>query len=281
MTPEMSRRTFLVAAGGTVAVAAFPTALGASVIRQQRAISPLVVSSDLYASTVPQRVAFAVAVGKRYASFTDAQVAFAPPGVTEGTVVDTRLYKKGLPRGRGVYVTEATFPTEGAWNALLLTQGKQIPFAVQVKAAAEAPTIGSVAPRSASPTPAASLGVTPICTRAPKCSLHDQSLDQLIGSGTPAAVMFATPALCQTAYCGPVLDQLLDLRDQYAGRVGFHHVEIYRSNRGADLAPTVEDWGLPSEPWIYTVDGEGIIRGRLDGAFGSEEIAANLDALVR
>jgi len=281
LTPEMSRRGFLAAVGSTAAVAAIPTAAFAALPDQERAISPLVVSSDLYASPEPQRVAFAVAVGKRYASFTDAQVAFGPPGVTEGTVVDTRLYKKGLPRGRGVYVAHATFPTPGAWNALLLTRGRRIPFAVQVKDAPEAPVIGTQAPRSPSPTAAATLGVKPICTRAPQCPLHDQPLDQLIGTGAPVAVMFATPALCQTAYCGPVLDQLLDLQDQYAERVRFHHVEIYRSNRGADVAPTVAAWGLPSEPWIYTIDGDGIIRGRLDGAFGSEEIAANLDALVR
>ena len=281
MNSEMSRRGFLAGAGSAAAVVAFPGALHAAGPQQSGAISPLVVSSDLYASPEPQRVAFAVAVGKKYASFTDAQVAFGPPGVTEGTVVDTRLYKKGLPKGRGVYVAHPTFPTQGAWNALLLTRGRRIPFAVQVKAAPEAPTIGAQAPRSPSPTTTATLGVDPICTRAPRCPLHDQPLDQLIGTGMPVAVMFATPALCQTAYCGPVLDQLLDLQDLYADRVRFHHVEIYQSNRGADVAPTVAALGLTSEPWIYTVDGEGIIRGRLDGAFGSEEIAANLDALVR
>jgi hypothetical protein len=62
--------------------------------------------------------------------------------------------------------------------------------------------------------------------------------------------------------------------------VTFVHVEIYRSNRGADLSPTVEAWGLPSEPWLYTVDAAGVIAGRLDGAFGRDEIRAQLEALV-
>ncbi|MCJ7439624.1 MAG: hypothetical protein MUP97_17950, partial [Acidimicrobiia bacterium] len=58
------------------------------------------------------------------------------------------------------------------------------------------------------------------------------------------------------------------------------HVDIYRSSTGAELSPTVEAWGLESEPWLYTVDGAGTIVGRLDGAFGGNEMTARLDALV-
>ena len=37
------------------------------------------------------------------------------------------------------------------------------------------------------------------------------SLAEVIGAGTPVAAMFATPALCASQYCGPVLDELLDV----------------------------------------------------------------------
>jgi len=112
------------------------------------------------------------------------------------------------------------------------------------------------------------------------------------GAGLRGNIGQASYAAAKAGIVGLTLVTALEMRrygvtanaisqDQYAERVRFHHVEIYRSNRGADVAPTVAAWGLPSEPWIYTIDGDGIIRGRLDGAFGSEEIAANLDALVR
>jgi hypothetical protein len=110
--------------------------------------------------------------------------------------------------------------------------------------------------------------------------LHKVSLSEVVGTGRPVAVLFATPALCQSQYCGPVLDELLDVRRPYEDRVAFVHVEIYRSNRGADLAPTVEAWGLPTEPWFFTIDGAGTITGRLDGAFGGDEMTAQLDTLV-
>jgi hypothetical protein len=282
----VGRRTFLAASGGLVLAT---TALGRSAWAGgtgNKEISPLVLSSDLYASPEPQRFVFAVAIGADYASRAPAQVGFIPPGSAKGsrtvdvTLQPTTLHKRGLPKGRGVYVTEATFDQPGVWDAVVVTSGEQVPFALEVRAAPVAPTVGSAASRAPSPTKADRLGVKPICTRVPRCPLHTVSLSDVIGAGTPAAVMFATPALCQSQYCGPVLDELLEVRDDYGDRITFVHVEIYRSNRGADLSPTVEAWGIDSEPWFYTVDATGTIVGRLDGAFGRDEIVQQLDALV-
>lgn len=285
----VSRRAFLAgSAGAALAVAAVgsnATVAGALLSPTARvakkSISPLVLSSDLHASPDPQRFVFAIARGARYASFGPAQVAFAPPGGTEGAILDTNLYKEGLPKGRGIYVTDAVFPVAGVYKAAAIVRGQQVPFAVQVKETAEAPLPGSAAPTAASPTPTDTLGVNPICTRRPKCPLHDVSLSDVIGTGRPVAVMFATPALCQSQYCGPVLDELLDVKGPYEQKgVKFVHVEIYESNRGATVSPTVEAWGLPSEPWLFTVDGAGIIQERLDGAFATNEVTAALDRLV-
>ncbi len=77
-----------------------------------------------------------------------------------------------------------------------------------------------------------------------------------------------------------MLDALLDVRKPYEDRVTFIHVDIYENNKTTKLAPTVEAWRLPSEPWLYTVDGSGTIVGRIDGAFGRDEIVTQLDALV-
>lgn len=288
MHPDpLSRRAFLTGSAGAVLAAATAGALagpaGALVAPQRKkAISPLVLSSDLHASEVPQRFAFAIARGAQYASFGKAQVAFAAPDTNEGTVLDTELFKKGLPRGRGIYVVDAVFPVAGIYKAAAIVPGnKRVPFAVQVKPAAEAPLPGAAAPTAPSPTTTDPLGVDPICTRRPKCPLHSASLADVIGKGQPVAVMFATPALCQSQYCGPVLDELLDVMEPYAERgVQFVHVEIYESNRGATPAPTVKAWGLPSEPWFFTIDGAGTIQARLDGAFATNEVVGALDRLV-
>ncbi len=278
--PTLSRRTFLAAGGSLFAAAATASwagPAGATVPAKSKALSALVLSTDLYPSPAPQRFVFAIAKGAKYASGPPARVAFVPPGGKEGTVLETSLFKQGLPKGRGIYVANATFDQPGVWRAVALTQGKQLSFAVQVKPAAEAPIVGAAAPRVASPTTTNHLGVKPICTRKPACPLHTVSLADVVGTGKPVAALFATPALCQSQYCGPVLDELLAAMTPYQSAVTFVHVEIYTSNRGATLAPTVQAWGLPGEPFLYTIDGGGTIKSRLDGAIGKQEIVRELE----
>ena len=124
------------------------------------------------------------------------------------------------------------------------------------------------------------MGVDPICTRSPVCSLHTKSLKTLIGQGRPVAVMFATPARCQTRYCGPVLDAMLPMVEKYSDRIDFVHVEIYRNNETTDVVPAVSAWGLGGEPWLFGIDSGGLVTARLDGAFDASEIRALLDGLT-
>ena len=58
------------------------------------------------------------------------------------------------------------------------------------------------------------------------------------------------------------------------------HVEIYENNQSATTAPTVQAWGLQTEPWLFTVTGAGTVLGRLDGAFDRSEIRSELERLA-
>jgi len=168
---DISRRGFLAGTAGVALAAATAAATagpaGALLGAKNTAISPLVLSADLYASANPQRFVFAIARGAKYASFGPVQVAFAPPGTTEANILDTNLYKDGLPKGRGIYVVDTVFPVAGNYKAAAVVGNKKVPFAIQVKDAADAPTVGAQAPRAQSPTPSNTMGVNPICTREP------------------------------------------------------------------------------------------------------------------
>jgi hypothetical protein len=282
VSPEpLSRRGFLAATGGLALAATLHLdVLSSEAAAASTALSALTVSIDPYVSRQPQRIGLVLYRGAKPLAGPAVKVAFAPPGSNQATMIGTKLYKAGLPGGRGVYVSQPVLDQPGNWNGVVLVQGKQVRFVLQVKASAEVPVIGSTAPRAASPTMTDALGVKPICTRDPVCPLHTTSLSDVIGTSKPVAVMFATPALCQTATCGPVLDQLLTVRTSYEDRVAFVHVEIYQSNKGVEVSPTVAAWNLPGEPWLFAVDGTGIIRGRLDGAFGRDEVRALVAALA-
>ena len=95
--------------------------------------------------------------------------------------------------------------------------------------------------------------------------MHEVSLAQMLAEGRPVVLEFATPAYCQTAVCGPSVEVLDDVRtDRDWGDVVFIHVEIYR-DAGQTIAEPVEQWGLPSEPWLFAIGADGTIEDRMDG----------------
>ncbi len=278
----LSRRAFLAATGGVLLAAACGGSGGGS-SANGKGLSALLLASDLYASPNPQRIAFALAEGPKFASGPPAKLAFGQ-GQTLGAPVDTVLHDRGLPKGRGIYTADITLPQAGPWVGVVQVRqngrAHNASLAFQVQDQPQAPVAGTPAPRAASPTVADPMGVDPICTRNPPCPLHAVSLDTVIGAGKPVAAMFATPALCQSRYCGPTLDDLLTLTDRYTDRITFVHIEIYTNLTGRDTTPTVQAWGIQTEPWLFGVDASGTVVSRLDGAFGHDEQQQLLQGLV-
>lgn len=282
--PHLSRRSFLALSGGAILLAACggddkggtasSTAGGghdhSGTTFTETAAA--VVSSDLFVSKQQQRFAFAVLAKQGYASGRPARVAIAPPGESPTRFVDATPRAEGLPEFRGVYTIEHAFDVAGTWAGSLEYQGAASNFLFVVRDKPAAPAPGDKAPTAASPTAEATLGVKPICTREPPCPLHAVSLDELIGKGRPVVVLFGTPALCQTKYCGPVLDAMLPIAGERSVKVDTVHVEIYADLSGERTCPTVDAWGLPSDPWLYGIDAAGVITSRIDGAFDAAEI---------
>ena len=66
-------------------------------------------------------------------------------------------------------------------------------------------------------------------TRRPTSDMHDVSFDDVVGK-KPVALLFATPQLCQSRVCGPVVDIALQLREKYGDRMEFIHQEVYVDN---------------------------------------------------
>lgn len=280
---DLSRRAFLgagLAAGGAAALAACGGSGSDSASTTTTSSGPLqslTVSSDLYVDPRPQRFAFIFTRGEEFVDAGRATIAIRPKGGAFGDVLEATLHTEGLPKGRGIYTAPLLLPRAGIWEARATLDGRPTTLFFQVAEKPLAPILGVAAPTAASPTAVATLGVDPICTREPACDLHARSLSDVIGKGRPVAVLFATPARCQTRYCGPVLDQVLAVAPEYADAIDFVHVEIYASNEGTALVPTVQAWGLDSEPWLFTVGADGTVQERLDGAFATDEIRGLLD----
>ena len=65
--------------------------------------------------------------------------------------------------------------------------------------------------------------------RAAQRVLHEKSLAEVLGK-EPVALLFATPQLCASRVCGPVVDEALQLEARYGDRMTFIHQEVYVDN---------------------------------------------------
>ncbi|CAN5275218.1 thioredoxin family protein [soil metagenome] len=107
-----------------------------------------------------------------------------------------------------------------------------------------------------------------IDTRVPPSDLHDADFADVIGK-KPVALLFATPALCASRVCGPVVDIALQLKSSYGDRVEFIHQEVFVDNDASKgLREPLRRFNLKTEPWLFVFDRNGRVTARLEGSFG-------------
>jgi hypothetical protein len=114
--------------------------------------------------------------------------------------------------------------------------------------------------------------------------MYQVSISEAVSNGTPAVIVFATPAWCVSQACGPLLDQAKSLRSDYPG-VDFVHVEVYDdiqvdSFEQLVAVPAIAEWGLPSEPWVFVVDAKGVLGASFEGAATIDELASAIDVVL-
>jgi hypothetical protein len=198
----------------------------------------------------------------------------------------------GVPGGEAtdvtqLYVTAVSLPRPGKYWLLAEPIGasKRIQALgnVVVEKESAAPSVGEQAIATPSPTLASTGGRLDRLTTStrPDRALYRSSVAGALAAKVPFVVAFATPKFCQTRACGPVVDVVSAVRKRFAGSpVRFIHVEIYEDNDPAKGTNRwVDDWKLPTEPFTFVVDRNGIVRAKLEGAFSARELAAAVSAL--
>ena len=247
-------------------------------------VNLLIGTFNTLAGRPDERVAILVVDGERKPVETDAAVTVrfgdAPQSRQLGAALPAERHADGLLTP--YYLVKTQFAAPGAYALQADVGGRAAVAAVQVLDPSQdpAPKPGDRLLSVPTPTAANSQGVDPICTRDPVCPLHEVSLDAALGQGTPLAVLFATPAFCQTATCGPVLDVLLSAREGFADRVTFVHVEIFKDRDAKETAPAVQAYKLQNEPWLFLAGADGVVRERLAGPYDRTELHAALGRLT-
>ena len=76
----------------------------------------------------------------------------------------------------------------------------------------------------------------------------------------PVVITFATPLLCASRVCGPVVDIVEQVKATAPKGVAFIHQEIYKDNQvNKGVRSQVAAWRLASEPWTFVIDRSGRI----------------------
>lgn len=175
----------------------------------------------------------------------------------------TGVHEIRISSSAGAFVGFVT-PTDPASNRLI-QPGQAMPSAVT-------PTLDSAA------------SVSPICTRTPTCPFHDHSLDAVLANGSPLVLIVSTPAFCGTSWmCGPVLENLIDASTTMDNALQVIHTEVYMAPTPellGDVAPIIDVTGATYEPYMFVIDGDGVVLRRLDHVWDRTELNDALALIV-
>lgn len=210
---------------------------------------------------------------------------FGPtPEKMTSPIAEAAIRTDAAPATSYVTLSVQLSPVGTVW-AEITADGKKATAPITVVDAIPGIGPGEALPSLVTPSPGDLAGLEVACTRQPACPLHDVSLDKALQQKRPLAVLVATPAFCQTAVCGPVLDVLLKAAPVVSDKVGFVHLEVYAERpkdriEGTPLSPAVKAFRLEAEPTLYLVGADGLVKDRIDGIFGTGEVTQALATLT-
>lgn len=212
-------------------------------------------------------------------------------GAAEGEMRDTAVALfRPFPLGtRGLYAAQMQFDSPGDWGLDIAvldeeanTLRAELRFEVPEQTAA--PANGAPPPLSDSKT-IATHDIEELTTGTLQdIDLYQISIADAVQSDLPTVIVMASPAFCTNAVCGPQVDVLSELKDNYKGKAHFIHVdffdnpaEIQGDLTRARVSPTVLEWNLPSTEWSFVVNAGGTIHRRFEGFAPIDELE---DALL-
>lgn len=211
----------------------------------------------------------------------------------------TSAYLPTIPGLPGLYRAQITFDRAGDWGLEAIAfeadgstrTGRMI---LEVRESGTTPGIGARVPASDTPTATDAPGIAAISTdHDPDPDFYTTSISGALAAQEPFVVVFATPAFCRTATCGPTLDLVKTAAADFKGRLTFIHVEPYQlqmtdghlqpmldANNNPITVQSVNDWGLPTEPYVFVVDGSGNVSAKFEGIASPEELSAAFAAVA-
>ena len=112
--------------------------------------------------------------------------------------------------------------------------------------------------------------------------MHDVDFADVVGK-KPAVLLFATPALCQSRVCGPVVDIAEQVKAERGDEADVHPPGDLQRQRASTRASGRRccDGGCPPSRGCSRSTANGRVAARLEGAYSAEELERAVDAAVK
>jgi hypothetical protein len=185
-----------------------------------------------------------------------------------------------------VYSTELNFPGDGEYRPVALIKekggiGAKSLRSIQVGEFAKIPRPGEKAPSIQTPTAKSVDGnLAKLSTRVPPDTQNEVNYAEVLGK-EPILLLFTTPQFCQSRVCGPVVDVAQQAQHEFEGKANFIHMEIYNENDPSKgVRPQVRQFHLPTEPWLFAINREGVVSAAIEGAFGTQLMDKTVEKVV-
>ncbi|MDA1128016.1 MAG: hypothetical protein O2913_04860 [Chloroflexi bacterium] len=194
---------------------------------------------------------------------------------------------------RGVFSAEVDLDVAGFYEIdVVSTSSDGTPIFAQasfnLKETSSTPAIGAPAPASVTHTGAEVDDLSHITSSPePDPDLYEISIHEALQQDKPLVIVFATPAFCVSATCGPQVGELTKVKEKLGDQVNYIHVEVFENPHlleggrpSGDLVAAVEEWGLPTEPWTFIVDRDGLIYDKFEQFTTAEQLEEALQEIL-
>lgn len=201
--------------------------------------------------------------------------------------------------GAGVYQAIVSLPFEGYWGLRVqatfddgtVAEGQQRFFVAETQ---EVLQVGEAMPPIANFTiddvRAGTIRSVALDSRAqndgdpiPDEHLHNTRVVDALDAGKPIVVLVATPVYCVSRFCGPLVEVVAALADDYGDAIAFVHLEVWEDFDAQQLndaaAALIQTETGGNEPWLFVADATGTVIARFDNVLDEAELRRVLDTL--
>jgi hypothetical protein len=208
-------------------------------------------------------------------------------------------YLPTIPGRPGLYRLSPSFDAAGDWGLEAIASepdgtkrtGRMV-FSVQQTGST--PALGAPAPTSPTPTATTPAQIATVSSdTSPDPDFYKISEPDALAAHKPFVLIFATPAFCQSATCGPTLNLVKSVAANYKDKLTFIHVEPYKLQTvNGQLQPVFSEqnlpipvdatniWGLTTEPYIFVVGADGKVAAKFEGIASDQELRAAFDQVA-